>query len=146
MVALSGDGCQEGRMRKPTWAKKTIILAVLIMAFALYQYLTFPIECRGPYSSPDDKYLVVVTRPRWEGLIPRFPGQGGDSSGWVEIFAQGESMGKAWLPMVWWVDDLKWTKSGAKIHGVGEWNFAKGTCWYYRGPGISGKTWSKKPN
>ena len=59
------------------------------------------------------------------------PGQSGDKGGFVELFNERkEPLGRIPVAMIHSVE-LTWTKSGASVRPQGEWDVARGTCWYW---------------
>lgn len=76
--------------------------------------------------SPDRQYQAIVTYRRLESFRPTFPGQSGDKAGFIRIEDKdGRNYGKIGVPMVWMSRDLEWTKDGADLKLVCEWDFAK---------------------
>lgn len=76
--------------------------------------------------SPDGRYRAIVTCRRLESLWPTLPGQSGDKAGFIRIEDKdGRNYGKAGLPMVSMARDLEWTRGGADLKLVCEWDFAK---------------------
>ena len=76
--------------------------------------------------SPDRQYQAVVTYRRLESFRPTFPGQSGDKAGFIRIEDKdGRNYGKIDVPMVWMSRDLEWTKDGADLKLVCEWDFPK---------------------
>lgn len=78
-------------------------------------------------SSPDGSFVAVTSFRRYEGLIPRGPGSGGDKPGALEVLrADGKSCGRAALPMVSLGRELRWdlgsTPRTATIIGAAVWN------------------------
>lgn len=78
-------------------------------------------------SSPDGAFVAVTSFRRFEGLVPRSPGSGGDKPGALEVLrADGTSCGRAALPMVSMGRDLRWeltsTPRTATIIGAATWN------------------------
>jgi len=78
-------------------------------------------------SSPDGAFVAVTSFRRYEKLIPRSPGSGGDKPGALEVRrADGTSCGRAALPMVSIARDLRWeltsTPRTATIIGAAVWN------------------------
>ncbi|GAA5496326.1 hypothetical protein Rhal01_02509 [Rubritalea halochordaticola] len=79
--------------------------------------------------SPDGRYTAIVSYPRYATALPALPGGGGDKAGHIHIIdAAGESYGELPLFMLSQANDLEWTRGGARIKGVGEWDFASKTC------------------
>ena len=76
--------------------------------------------------SPDRQYQAVVTYRRLESFRPTFPGQSGDKAGFIRIEDKdGRNYGKIDVPMVWMSRDLEWTKDGADLKLICEWDFPK---------------------
>lgn len=78
-------------------------------------------------SSPDGAFVAVTSFRRYEGLLPRGPGSGGDKAGALEVLrADGSSCGRVELPMVSLARDLRWdlgsTPRTATIIGAAVWN------------------------
>jgi hypothetical protein len=89
-----------------------IIGVVAIWLFQEVEYLRI--------DSPDRQYR------RLESFGSTFPGQSGDKAGFIRIEDKdGRNYGKIGVPMVWMSRDLEWTKGGADLKLVCEWDFAK---------------------
>jgi hypothetical protein len=86
------------------------------------------------FSDPTGRYTAVVTTRRYQGFIMRFPGQGSDAAGFVEIFDRnGKSYGRVPVDILWFVHELEWTGTGAELisAGAAQWDFLHGTCYYW---------------
>lgn len=95
-----------------------IIGAVATWLFQEVEYLRI--------DSPDRRYQAVVTYHRLESFRPTFPGQSGDKAGFIRIEDKdGRNYGKIGVPMVWMSRNLEWTRDGAELKLVCEWDFAK---------------------
>jgi len=102
----------------------TAIVAALVLAAVATAWLCQEDECRR-YASPDGRYVVIATSPRYESLMPALPGQSGDRSGFLTIEdTAGTFYGKIPVPMVWMAGDVEWTEHGAELAVFGEWDFS----------------------
>lgn len=82
--------------------------------------------------SPDGRYTAIATYPAWELGVMRFPGQSGDKSGFVTIYGRdGTNYGKIPVPMVHMIHDIDWSAQGARLTGIGAWDFKDWTYWYW---------------
>jgi hypothetical protein len=108
-----------GMMKARRW--KTLLLiagAAVIWCMQEVEYLRI--------DSPDGKFTAIVTHRRYGSVGSFFPGQAGDKAGFIRIEdLSGKTYGKIEVPMIWMSRDLQWTKDGAYLKLVGEWNFAK---------------------
>lgn len=59
------------------------------------------------------------------------PGSASDKPGYVSITRKdGKHMGEIPVPMLQ-LANVKWHASGAQIELIGEWDFAKDSCYYW---------------
>ena len=101
-------------------------LAVATFVASFGAFLLGRIEA-AKVSSPDGAFVAVTSFRRYEGLIPRSPGSGGDKPGSLEVLRMdGRSCGRASLPMVSIGRDLQWdltsTPRTATVIGAATWN------------------------
>lgn len=114
-------------MKKRRWKRLMLFAScsVLLIIGAITTWLFQEVEYQR-FSSPDQQYQAVVTYRRLELFRPTFPGQSGDKPGFIKIEDKdGRNFGKVKVPMVWMSRDLEWTKDGADLKLVCEWNFTK---------------------
>jgi len=84
------------------------------------------------FKSPDNQHIAIVTWRRYESWMPAFPGQGSDRPGFVRIEeAGGVNYGRIAIPMVWMARDLEWTRHGAELKMVCQWDFLKQEIRYW---------------
>lgn len=113
--------------------RSLLVPGLLLAALALMTFcVSFGAFLYGRYeytrfSSPGAEFDGVVTSRRYESLVVRGPGSGGDKPGFLEIFAaDGRSCGRAELPMVSLARDLRWELElkprSATIIGTATWN------------------------
>lgn len=105
--------------------RKFFIGVVLVVAIGMI-WLNQRIEIKR-FQDPSGKYECVVSVKQYQRYVPRFPGQGSDAPGYIQIFHEGNSMGTLYLPMLQMLE-MEWYAGGARIHGIGEWDFNNGTC------------------
>ena len=80
---------------------------------------------------PTGKYTAIVSYRTYLSLIPMMPGSSGDKAGFVKIVdVAGKSYGEIPVPMLQ-MAEIEWHASGAEIFLIGEWDFAKKTCYYW---------------
>ena len=114
---------------KPRQRKRTVVIVgglVLWIVGTVAAWLLQEIEYLR-IDSPDGQYQAIVTYRRYEAFRPAFAGQSGDKAGFIRIEdGDGRNYGRIGIPMVWMSRDLEWTKGGADLPLVCEWDFAKG--------------------
>ncbi len=107
-------------------------VSIVIFSLCLIGY--FASISRTIYSTdvdPTGKYIVKVSYKSYLSLIPMTPGSSSDKSGYVEIFDNySNSMGEIPIVMLQ-LAHVSWHKNGASIKLKGEWDFKKGTCYYW---------------
>lgn len=114
-------------MKARSWKRPLLIVGgfLVLIAGVVAAWLFQEIEYKRVVS-PDGNYTAIVTLRRYESLRSALPGQGGDIAGFIRIEDKnGTNHGKVAVPMVWMVEELKWTKEGASIKSLCDWDFAK---------------------
>ncbi|MHA3772164.1 hypothetical protein ACXR0O_11560 [Verrucomicrobiota bacterium sgz303538] len=109
-----------------TRRSKRILLVGVLMVTAFCAVLILPIREYQRVASPNGHFFAVARSPLWTSLIPIMPGQSGDKPGWVIIYnKEGEFCGRAPVPMVSFIHDLRWSGDEAYIPVVAEWKLSQ---------------------
>lgn len=114
--------------------KKEIII-VLVFALALilapFGFVAFKEVKGGSVSSPNGKYIAVVSFRNYQSWLFCAPGDSSGKPGYITIYDQdGTSYGTVPVEMISQLSDLRWTDKGAEITAKCEWNFGSRTCRY----------------
>jgi len=108
-----------------------LLLCLLVLLPSLGQYLHAPLE-QQRLQSPDGRYTAIVTSPRLWQLLAPLAGPRPTARGHVHIVdADERSLGRIPLPRLAMAQDLEWIAHGARIRGVGAWNFRDGFYAYW---------------
>ena len=108
----------------------TSIVVILSLCLAGY-FATIPRTIYSTGVDPTGKYTVNVSYKSYLSFLPMSPGSSSDKPGYVEIFDQhSNSMGEIQISMLQ-LASVSWHKNGASIKSQGEWDFKKGTCYYW---------------
>jgi len=128
---ISHKPANNSAMEKAT--KRILLNISLLFTLAIVAGLlwAFSKEDCYQFKSPDGIHDCVVTRYRYESLIPRTPGQGSDYSCFLSIYEGDIHCGTVPVPISWMISDLSWDTSGASIPCLGEWDFLSKTCSYW---------------
>jgi hypothetical protein len=82
-------------------------------------------------TDPTGNYVAEVSYRTMYSFLAMSPGSSSDKPAFVEIFTKdGDSLGRIPVPMLQ-MSGVKWAAPGALVELVGEWDFAKGTCFYW---------------
>lgn len=87
------------------------------------------------FESPSGKYDVTVSYRTYLSCLPGSPGSSSDKPCFVRIVGKdGKDYGEIPVPMLQMVD-VEWLDQGASIKLVGEWDFERGSCYYWSAGG-----------
>lgn len=85
-----------------------VFSAGLIVALAIVPFV--PIIPDRESRSPDGAFTARASVRLFDTLVPMMPGQGGDKPGVITVYdGAGRSCGSAPVPMVWMIQDIRWT-------------------------------------
>jgi len=89
-------------------------------------FLFYPIEYSKNYS-PDKQYVLIGKHFLYQSLIPTFPGQGGDKSGFVYVYDLKEKriIGIARIPMLSMMHEVSWKQNSVKLKLINTWNLPR---------------------
>lgn len=80
---------------------------------------------------PSGRYTAICTYKTYLSLIPMTPGGSSDKPCFVKIIdSSGRNHGEIPIPSIQ-MAGVEWTPHGAEIKSIGEWDFSKGTCFYW---------------
>lgn len=114
--------------------KITLLLLGLFLGLCLLVFSHRTVAYQVP--SPTGKYTATVSCRTILSLVPAMPGHGGDKPCFVRITGQdGTDYGEIPVPMLY-LAKIEWTDGGASIRLIGEWDFAKKTCYYWSEDGL----------
>jgi hypothetical protein len=108
--------------------RTSLIFAIIAGSGMLW---VFSKEEVNRFKSPDGRHDCVITRYRYESLMPRMPGQGSDYSCFLSIYEGDIHCATIPVPIAGMLSDLRWEESEAYITAVGEWDFLSNTCFYW---------------
>ncbi|WP_415894060.1 hypothetical protein ACMXYN_06730 [Neptuniibacter sp. PT8_73] len=111
---------------------KSKIALLLIVIAAVSTILFF--SSRTVYyteQDPSGRYTAIVSYSTYRSFTPMMPGSSSDKPGFIKIVDEhNNDLGEIPLPMLQ-LADLKWTKEGAEVKLIGEWDFTNAYCFYW---------------
>ena len=82
-------------------------------------------------TDPTGQYRAVTSFKTYMSVLPMAPGSSSDKPCFVKILrTDGTSLGEIPVPTCQ-LADVEWSAAGARIKRVGEWDFARRTCFYW---------------
>lgn len=104
---------------KKAFAALFVVGAALVLTFAIRK------KEYARVSSPDGSFVAIAEYRAYTSWLPMMPGQSGDKPGWVRVVSKrGVLIGEAKVPMVWFVNDIRWSKEEVAIGGAATWTLA----------------------
>ncbi|GAA3588278.1 hypothetical protein [Marinobacter xestospongiae] len=103
-----------------------LLVIVLCGCFLAFGRIVYSKE-----SDPTGDYTAIVSYEAYLSFVTMSPGSSGDKAGFVKIINNnGDNLGEMPVEMLQ-LSRVMWSKNGARIPMIGEWNFKKGTCYYW---------------
>ncbi len=101
----------------------------LVMAFVIL------ITWRSVYAEmpdPTGRYKAIISFYSYLSFIPMAPGSSSDKPCFIRIIDNhGNNYGEIPVPMIQLAREIQWTRDGAQVPVIGEWDFLKRTCFYW---------------